>query len=326
MKRQKLLMSLSRYCRIFMITFLLLTALLFIQGFIGDIIWDYYTDNSYYQPQELQREPVDRSQRIDSSKKMFLPDGTIHLVYTDLSQFYTSPSDHKYQVYDTNDDIIWQGNNEEYEKYSEKYLDLNPFVGILNYNPYDFESVNANARNSIILPLLKGRQKTGYWRYNNFGGYFAGFDSKNKIIGYCGSNGFIQKKSQIKSLSKPVFIRAWVSENNGAILMLWWTKHDIFQIDFKKQAVKTLLHLPDKEITSFGFKRSVMQLIENGTSLVSDSYEPLFICRTKDDFLFFISHNSNETNQIKLPEDIHSKALYYNATNDKLYIKLISVL
>ena len=94
-----------------MITLLLLLVLVFIQTFALEIYRTFYVYNkkSSYQVQQSEKEPLDRQQRISRSERLFLPDGTVHLMYRDRQL----PENENALIYDTNDSLIWQGNEDE---------------------------------------------------------------------------------------------------------------------------------------------------------------------------------------------------------------------
>ena len=106
MRRQELLKKISHCCRVFMITLLLLLVLAFIQNCVLEASGFFLIrkDFSYRAPQS-QTKPLDRQRRIERSFRLFLPDGTVHLVYSDGKL----PENQLILIYDLNDNLLWQG-------------------------------------------------------------------------------------------------------------------------------------------------------------------------------------------------------------------------
>ena len=116
MSRQKLLTKINHCCRVFMITLLLLVTLIFIQSCIIELSGLFLINmDSSYRARQSQTEPLDRQRRIERSVRLFLPDGTVHLAHSE----YQLPEGLWAQIYDLNDNLLWQGREEELP---EKYL------------------------------------------------------------------------------------------------------------------------------------------------------------------------------------------------------------
>ena len=116
MPRQEFLKKTSYCCRVFMITLLLLVALIFIQSCVVEASGFFFIRKDFsYRESQSQAKPLDRQRRIERSFRLFLPDGTMHLVYSERQ----SPENLRVRIYDLNDNLLWQGEEEELP---EKYL------------------------------------------------------------------------------------------------------------------------------------------------------------------------------------------------------------
>jgi len=322
MRRQELLKKISHCCRVLMITLLLLLVLIFIQVFSLEIFQTFfiYNRNSSYQVQQSQIKPLDRQQRISRSGRLFLQDGTVHLSYRD----YQLPENERVRIYDTNDNIIWQGNEDNLPDSYLKWSDTSR-----RYNYISRKSTYPDTRMSIVVPVLRGRDIESLWRYED-GGYLKGYDNNGNIIGYCGSAGFVKEKSQTKPLEKPEYFRAWVPAQGGGPIMLWETENSLFQIDFKKQTIKSLLHLPDKKISRVGiFGWMELESINSQREYIpkvyleDEKYRPLIMCKTEDDSIIVILRDPAETIQINMPEESRAGISNVTATREKIYMRAV---
>ena len=326
MNRTTPLNTISRLCRIFILTFVLLISLMVIQMFIHESFWDWDfrgqsfegEQNSSNNSQEIEKEPIGNKKQIDFTNISFLPDGTINLDYPE----YKFPNDNRVQVNDINNNPVWQGSGEEYEKYSEKYLKFNGDIVRFSDKNIMFNSINAESRNSILVLAQKDTKKNAYWKYNNNRKYFEEFNINRKIIGYCGSNGFVSDRLQLKLLEEPLLATIWMTENNDGPIILWWTRHDIFEIDFGKNSIESLLHLPEKDIIEGEYYQWMMMSIHGKVYPINDESRPLIMCRTKDNSVFVILRNPSEIIQTELPEEIVSKDLCFIASNGKVYLRV----
>jgi len=314
MRRQELLYKTGHCCRVFMITLLLLLVLVFIQTFTLEIYRTFYVYNRKpsYQVQRTETKSLDRSR----SNRLFLPDGTTHLGYID----YQLPEDQRAQIYDTNDTLIWQGKDDELP---ERYLKWPGFGLGRYYNTYSlrlYRAIYPDPRRSIVIPVLNGREIESLWRFEVSGGYFAGFDKDGNRIGYCGSAGFVQEQSRIKPLGQPVNLIAWIPIQGGGPVVLWPTEHSIYQIDFRKQSIESLIQLPDKKITGIGDHGWMKLASDSEHYRDNQKYRPLIICRIeKENSAIAILRDPAETIQINMPEELNARLSGVTATNDKIY-------
>ena len=319
MRRQELLKKTSHCCRFFMITLLLLLALIFIQNCILEASGLFLTrkDFSYRKPQS-QTKHLDRQWRIERSFRLFLPDGTMHLLYSERQ----SPENLRVRIYDLNDNLLWQGNEEELP---EKYLKW-PGMSRRYLNSYTLRGRHAiypDPRRSIIVPVPGGKDIQSLWRYEDSGGYFSGFDIDGKRIGFFSAAGFAQEKSRIEPLEQPKSLITWIPVQGGGPIMLWQTEHSIYQIDFGKQAVDSLLQLPDKQIRNMEIQGWMELGPDSDTFRVSEEYRPMILCRMEENDHFAILREPAEVIGINMPEDSQARISNVTATREKIYMRAI---
>lgn len=321
MHRHKLLQIISRGFQVFMVTILLLLVLAFIQVFILDISQNFLTEKNYsYQARQSSKEPLDRIQRINRSYRLFLPDGTVHLEYRD----YQLPENERARIYDTNDNLIWQGKE---DNLPDKYLKWPDTSGryLNTYSLRQYRAIYPDPRRSIVIPVLNGRDIESLWRYEISGEYFTRFDKDGNRLGYCGSNGFVQEQTQVKPLEQPESSIAWTPIQGGGPVALWTTKHSIYQIDFRKQSVESLLQLPDKKIRRTETNNWMRLAVDSELYQNNEKYRPLIVCKTEDNSLFVILRDPNEAIEITLPEEPRARISNVTATNQKIYIRIIDM-
>lgn len=319
MRRPKLLYKISQGCRVFMITFLLLLVLIFIQSLSFEIFRTFYIyRKSAQQVKQSEKEPPDRQERIGRSQRLFLPDGTVHLMYRD----YKLPENERALIYDTNDNIIWQGN---LDRLPDRYLKWPNTPGryFSIYSLDRYRAIYPDTRRSIIVPLLDGRDIGSLWRYEVSGNYFAGFDKEGNRIGYCGSAGFVQEKSQIKPLEQPGSFIAWMPIEGGGPVILWEDKNSLYQINFKDKIVESLLELTDKKINRIQVNGWMKLAPDNELYVDNEKYRPLIVCTTDDKCVYAILRDPAETIRINLPEELKARIRGVTATKEKIYMRAI---
>ncbi len=321
MQRLKLLYKIGQGCRVFMITFLLLLVLLFIQTFALEIFNSFYIyGKSSQQVQQSVIEPLDHQERISSSTRLFLPDGTVHLMYRD----YKLPENERAMIYDTNDNLIWKGDPDKRPDSYLKWPDTHGrYFNIYNLNKYTYRAIYPDARRSIVIPVLNGRYVENLWRYKVSDRYFAGFDKDGNRIGYCGSSGFVQEKTQIKPLEQPVNFIAWMPIKGDGPIVLWGTKNCVYQINFRNQTVESLLKLPDKKISRIEVQGWMKLAPDSRLYVDNEKYRPLTLCTTDDKCVYAILRDPAETIRINLPEELKERIRGVTATKEKIYMRAI---
>jgi len=317
MPRQELLKKICYLCRVFMITLLLLLVLIFIHFCVLEASGLFLIRKDFsYRESQSQTKPLDRQRRIERSFRLFLPDGTVHLVYSD----HQLPENQQARIYDLNDNILWQGNEEELP---EKYLKWPGMSGryLHTYALRRLRAIYPDPRRSIIVPVPRGKDLQSLWRYEDSGGYFAGFDLDGNRIGFFGSAGFAREKSRIKPLERPNSLITWIPSQGGGPIMLWQTEHSIYQIDFGKQVVDVLLQLPDKKIIKIEIQGWMELAPDSDTFQVSEEYRPMILCRTEENDHFAILRDPAEVIQINIPGDSQVRISNVTATREKIYMR-----
>ncbi|MBN2590841.1 MAG: zinc ribbon domain-containing protein [Sedimentisphaerales bacterium] len=318
MQSKKYIEIAGKFSRVLMLTFLLSLSLFIIQLFTIGIIGSFFIYNtSPNQNQEKQQEPIDHQKLIESSGKIFLPDGSVNLAYTN----YSLPEDQQCKIYDLNDNLLWQGKGNALPDKYLKWVNSTQYYMNYDYLTNQFDSMFPDSRRSFVVSVLNNREIINLWRYNYIGEYFEGFDKNGSLIAYCGSNGFTKEKSQIKPLKKADKIQTWVPVQGGGPIVLWINKSDILQIDFRKQTFQTLLHITDDSIRDILLHNWMELSLDNEYYKINEGYRPLIFCRTEKNSTYVVLRDPDESFQIKKPEGLNSDISIVTATNEKIYMR-----
>lgn len=318
MRRQKLIYKISNFFRIFMVTVLLLLVLVFIQAFALEIYRSLFIEKSFNRTRQSATEPLDHTQLINRSQKLFLPDGTVNLLYRD----YQLPENERARIYDTNDNLLWHGKENNLPDRYLKWPDT-PGRYINIYSLGRYRSIYPDPRMSIVVPVLNSSDIESLWRYDVSGRYFTGFDIDGNRIGYCGSSGFVQEQSQTKPIKQPENFITWIPVQGGGPVVLWSTGHNIYQIDFRKKSIESLFQLTNKKIKRIKVHGWMRLASDSELYLDNEKYRPLIVCQIEDNSVFAILRNPDETIQINLPEESQARILDVTATNQKIYMRSV---
>jgi len=218
--------------------------------------------------------------RIKYSLKEVLPDGTIHLVYQPGRTLYSQWEDSaKQQVYDTNDNLLWQGIGKD-SPY--KYLSWAADAGGDSFNARSMKEIQVitpELSRTLEIPVISQNETIQIWRYAPNGGFFTGYKAGGDKIGYAGATGFEDSKSAVRPFGEFGSFFAWCPKESFSPTLLWQTKRRIYQINFEKRKVELLFESPDADITNiFVYTWDSIRLIGGEPA---PGYRPLLYCRTK---------------------------------------------
>lgn len=231
---------------------------------------------------------------MTSSRKEFLPDGTI---------FYVKQKHNKkdFKIYDKDVNMVWQGapknNPYDFIAFPDTIRDSHRYNNIKRY-----KTITPALSRSIQAPVRTEEKTLQIWRYNWDKGYFEGFDPEGKIIGYLGSAGFTQIRSDATPLGTLEDYKAWCPEDSYSPTVLWLTKRKVYQINFEKQKLELLLDSPASDIKVTAWKN--WKFLKEKTT---DTALPAIQCRTEDRTLFVRTKNAQKTLAVKIPQSWQEK-------------------
>ena len=292
--------------------------LLFILCFLQVIITQIGFMLTYKDTAPETSRPEEPNQRIDRSSKNFLPDGTIHLVYTPKYSRAGGKPYTQEQIYDCNDNLLWQGIRKDrpYEYLSWTEYSLDRFD---DRRMKQIQTIGAEFSRMLEIPVNSESKTEQVWRYDSGLDLFAGYHIKGGIIGYIGSTGFTDSKSKAKPFGKFKHFTAWAPKDSFSPTLLWQTECRIYQIDFEKQQVRLLFESPKAKI-------KFVQM-HNWKSLVADSretstieYRPALHLQTEDGKHYLVMREPQQKLTITIPEDWRSDSVKFTATKQDVFL------
>ncbi len=297
MSKINLLEYVSRLAKA-VITLLLIMFIVFIaQLLVTELIWQYT-----YEKPSPPKFPDDQQWRIHRAEKLFLPDGTMHLVRRIDEQ---DTGDYiKEEITDVNGNVLWQGIHDERPF---KYLAWPLSPG--EYNEFFSERQMRNILFSSIpemsgvceVPVRVGGEVKEVWQYDFEADAFAGYKVGGGLMGYLGADGFVTSRAQPFGEFKG--FTAWTDKDPSAVVMLWLTKRRIYQIDFRGHKVETIFNSTQSDIESIRWHQ--WRPMNPKDRDISDiRYRPLIDCETADRSHHLIMRESNHIITVKLPEQM----------------------
>jgi len=283
MKIKNKLQYIATPARVFMTALIILILLAILQGISISIEETFIVAKRRSQPKSeaVLTQEEERIDRIKRSAKEFLPDGTIHLV--DRVELL---SDQKYreQIYDVNDNLLWEGLS---DKRPYEYLSLpeqsRSYQEIFSRRQMgNIQGLSPGFSSYIEIPVGSDEKVEQIWRYKPSAHYFVGYDMRKKKIGYLGSNGFSDTKSELEPFGEFRQSTTWCPVDSENLIMLWQTRRQIYQIDFEKRQVELVFESTDSDITEMNLHAWRLLAPEAKGYVDRDKYRPMMQCGTMD--------------------------------------------
>jgi hypothetical protein len=307
--------------KIFMTVLIVLIALLILQGIIIQTERLFTQKKQLPAPAEAKAELTEEEKRIERirrSAKEFLPDGTIHLVHN--LGFTPGRRDipAKEQIYDVNDNLLWEGPSDkrpfEYLSWAEQSRGSYRRV-FTKQRMKEIQMITPGFSRFIEIPIGSDDKAEQIWRYYPWGQYFKGYKTNGEKIGYIGSMGFTDSKSQLKPLGKFGFFTAWCPQDSSNPILLWQTQRRIYQIDFEKRNVELIFESADSDISmdSLHGWRDIKPDAEEYVD--PEKYRPLLCCVTKDGKRHLILREPRQELSITMP------GAWVTATRQDIFVR-----
>ncbi len=285
MKLKNNLKYIATSAKVFMTVLIVLIAVSILQGIIIQTERTFRRSATTKPKAELTQEEK-RIDRIRSSSKKFLPDGTIHLVHKQTRRTAGRMDEPEIeQIYDVNDNLLWEGpSNKRPYRYLSWATKQSRRYGFTREQMKQMQMITPGFSRNIEIPVGSYNKTEQIWRYHPGAQYFKGYNINGETIGYAGSTGFTDSKSKSKPLGKFRFFTAWCPQDSSNPILLWQTQRRIYQIDFEKQNVEMIFESTDSDIE---IERTILRAwrdLKPGEVGSSDpkKYRPLLLCVTED--------------------------------------------
>ncbi|MHC4396908.1 MAG: hypothetical protein ACYS1A_14770 [Planctomycetota bacterium] len=265
---------------------------------------------------------------IRNSSKRFLPDGTILQVYSTSDHYHPqygrrpNRENAKLQICDVNGTLLWEGlrkdNPYEYLSWPSR---PNDYIDDRRINGY--RMVTPELSRSLEIPVRSQEKTLEIWRYHWEKEYFIGYNTAEGKIGYIGSEGFTESKSNATPFGTFKFFTAWCPEDSYSPILLWQTKRKIYQIDFERQKLKLIFESQESDIKRFGWRKwrlDTEELPQNS----SLNYRPAIHCQTEDGKHYLIMQEPEQQVAINIPEDWQSDFVRPTATTKGIFLNYYS--
>ncbi|MHC4566208.1 MAG: hypothetical protein ACYTE3_10665 [Planctomycetota bacterium] len=254
------------------------------------------------QTEDQSSEDQIRTRRIQNASKLFLPDGSIHIVSMPRRTSTEEPED---KIFDANDNLLWQGPRDE-----RPYEYLSWTTGLRSYHQGFWQSrmrqsqiITPGFSQTLEIPVGTPPKITRTWTYHPALDLFIGYDSDGRKIGYAGSTGFTDTKSGTRRFGEFRLFTAWSPPDSQGPTLLWQTPRRIYQIDFDTQQVELVFENPEADIESMSLH--AWRDLRPGERQYADpkTYRPLLHCKTEDGTDHLIMRNPDRHLTFKTPED-----------------------
>jgi len=313
--------------KVFTTLVILLIALLIVQSIILETERMFFQTKprSAIKPKAQPTPEEERLDRIRYSEKMFLPDGTIHLVHRLRPAAGRVDEPETMQIYDANDKLLWQGpisrrpyNHISWAGQLSSYRKI-----VTQQQMRQMQTITPELSRTLEVPIQSEQQAIQIWRYNPAYDYFIGYDTDGKEIGYISSAGFTELKANAKPFGQFKLFAAWCPQDSSSPTLLWQTQRRIYQIDFKKRNVDLIFESADADVKTISLHgwRDIAPGKEGSTDY--KTYRPLIHCVTEDGKNHLIMREPEQRLTITIPEDWESWAgnLYrFTATRQAIFM------
>jgi hypothetical protein len=314
MVKRNILEYISRPAEAIIVLILIMFIVFFAQFLVTELIWLYT-----YEKPSPPKFPDDQQWRVHRADKLFLPDGTMHLVR--MVDMQDSGGDTKEEITDVNGNTLWQGIRKDRPF---KYLDW----GARPTRSFDQRTLDPALAGVLEAAVRAGEEVKEVWQYDFGAKAFAGYEFGGGLMGYLGAGGFASSRAQAQPLGEFTGSTSWTDENPSSVVMLWQTKRRIYQIDFRSRKVETIFDSGQSDIESIRWHQWRLMNPKDRDS-TDIQYRPLIDCQTADQRHHLIMRKPNQILTVELPEQMQPKQtsgywapkVDFTATSNALFLK-----
>ena len=193
---------------------------------------------------------------IQHSAKEFLADGTLHLIQSEADG-------NRLRIYDRHAKKLWEG---AVAAVPYTYLQWSKAEGrrhhcISRRFLQGAQSITPEFSRELKITVGNDTNNRVIWRYAPSARVFCGYNFAGAGCGYIGANGYYQQREMVKSFGP---FENFIYRNAGKPrrfdnspyrwlprvlpVLLWQTRHRLYEIDFAARRVKLLLDLPQERL------------------------------------------------------------------------------
>jgi len=282
-------------------------------------------DRAAAEPAKQLSEAEKKLRRIHRSGKNFLPDGTIHLIYSHGRTPGRFDEPRKVQIYDVNDVLIWQGpeseNPYEYLSWSDQRFRPYRYYGDLTERRMnELQMITPEFSQVIEIPVLAQDETVQVWRYLPAGDLFMGCRLDGSIIGFLSSTGFTRSKSEARPFGRFKFQSSWHSTGALEPTVLWQTRRRLYEINFHKRQVQLVFESPQANIKTVMLRDSRPIEDPQKPKKLYQKYRPTIRIVTEDDKHHLIMRNPEQKLTITFPDEKWSNNIHFAATEEDVFL------
>ncbi len=311
--------------RIFTTVLVLLIATAMLQGIIIStaMLWEARPIAPIKKPKKELSEAEKHLEKIRNSGRQFLPDGTIHLVYTlpDIPTLKRAIDERQKEIYDANGSLLWSGleKNRPYEYLSWGVMIHGYTESFTDTRMKQIQMITPEFSRSLEIPVRSREKTEQVWRYDPGRQLFVGYRSDGSKIGYIGSTGFTDSKSRAKPFGRFKLFTAWCPQDSFSPTLLWQTSRRIYEINFEKQQVQLIFESAKSNIKQINLHK--WRAIRPETPQDSKiPYRPLIKCLTEDGKHHLIMRNPDRKLTVTVDGDWWSETISFTATTQGIYL------
>ncbi|MCX5634445.1 MAG: hypothetical protein NTW55_01190 [Planctomycetota bacterium] len=271
MKLKSVLKYVAMPAGVFSTLAVLLLIVLAVQGIVWGLLITFMNEGFEQHPAKVE----DPNTRVSRSDKKFLPDGTVHLI--SVVEQKGRQELWRERIYDVNDNLLWEGIRKD-RPY--KYLTWAeyPNQSITESWMRELGMITPEFSQALEIPVSLDGRTIEAWRYDPQRQRFVGYEIKGNKIGYLGTGGFTETKSQVMPFGKFKLFTGWVPKDSFSPTLFWQTDKRIYQINFEGRKVDLLFEIADGEIANIRMKNWGASATGK-TETAEIEYRPMIYCR-----------------------------------------------
>jgi hypothetical protein len=146
-----------------------------------------------------------------------------------------------------------------------------------------------------------------------------GYRSDRSIIGFIGSKGFTNSKSEARPFGRFKLQTSWFAAGASEPTVLWHTNRRLYEINFHKQQVRLVFESPQADI-KMSVLRDCRPIDTQMTKEQKIKYRPTIRLVTEDQKHHLIMRNPEQTLTITFPDEKWSDNIHFAATEEDMFL------